>query len=295
MKILFLGYGKVGWHCLNALIKNNILVIGVVPRASDLANVEDDYSIRKLAQELSLPVYKHSDVKQISHSFDRNEVDYLISVQYDRILKDDWLKIPSKETLNLHLSLLPRQRGCYPTKWAIIEEQETGTTLHSVDQGIDTGDILDQKKASIETFDTDKSLYEKLSLEAVELFKRNIINIKKGIFPNRSKQNESRASYHPKNLPFNGHWNSSWNLELSDRFFRAFYFPPYPPALFKINGQIIGLPPPYRVSTSRTYNPGYFRFLEDGIIEITCADGILLFNEIWYNGNYISSKEFKQY
>ena len=118
----------------------------------------------------------------------------MISVQYDKILNKEWLCIPNRDTLNLHFSYFPKLRGCFPTKWAIIEENFSGVTLHSVDEGVDTGPILSQEKIPFDKNETDKTLYNKLSVAAVSLFKKNIKNIKKGRFPNYIKQIESQSS-----------------------------------------------------------------------------------------------------
>ena len=63
MKIIFLGFGKVGFLCLSELIKQFFNIVGVVPRANDLGNSDDIYSVRNLAIKSSIPLYSHDDVK----------------------------------------------------------------------------------------------------------------------------------------------------------------------------------------------------------------------------------------
>lgn len=294
MKIIFFGFGKVGFLCLNELIKNDFSVVGVVPRSSDLGYTEDRYSVRNLAAEHSLKLYDHDDVGLAIHD-GLCDVDYLISVQYDRILKNDWLALPTNDSLNLHFSLLPKLRGCYPTKWAIIEGINTGVTLHSIDLGIDTGDIFDQISVPVHSSDTDQSLYGKLSEEAFNLFCRNTFHLKLGKFPKRIVQSESDSSYHPKELPFGGFLDCSWDLNFCERFLRAFYFPPFPPALFKINNLVVGFPPPCKTSHSKSHHTGHIEFIEDRFLSVNCLNGTLFFDTVWYEKKFISITEFSKF
>ena len=288
MKIIFLGFGKIGFLCLSELIKQNFNIIGVVPRVNDLGHSDDIYSVRKLAIKSSIPLYSHDDVQFISKTYNQRDIDYLISVQYDRILKKDWIELPQRDALNLHFSLLPKLRGCYPTKWAILEEHFTGVTFHSIDCGIDTGEIMDQVRVPISSSDTDQSLYAKLSDEAYTLFRRNIQFLEQGNFPHRLIQSQANSSYHPKKLPFEGILDCSWSLDFCERFLRAFYFPPYPPALLKVKSNNIGLPLPVKIYSSKSTTCGKVDIIDNSLLSVECSDGILYFDQIWVNHRFIS-------
>jgi methionyl-tRNA formyltransferase len=291
LKIIFLGFGKIGFLCLSELIKQHFNIIGVVPRASDLGCSEDTHSVRKLAIKSSIPLYSNDDIQFLTKSDKHRDIDYLISVQYDRILKKDWIELPQRDALNLHFSLLPKLRGCYPTKWAIIEETCTGVTFHSIDHGIDTGDIIDQVRVPISASETDQSLYAKLNDEAFTLFKRNIQFLKQGIIPNRLIQTQSDSSYHPKELPFKGILDCAWSLDFCERFLRAFYFPPYPPALLRVKGNNIGLSIPVKTCSSKSTSCGKVEIIDKSLLSLECSDGILYFDQIWVNNRFISISE----
>jgi len=259
-----------------------------VPRANDLGHSDDIYSVRNLAIKSSIPLYSHDDIQFLTKSDKHRDLDYLISVQYDRILKKDWIELPQRDALNLHFSLLPKLRGCYPTKWAIIEETCTGVTFHSIDLGIDTGDIIDQVRVPISSSDTDQSLYAKLSDEAYTLFRRNIQFLKQGNFPNRLIQSQLNSSYHPKKLPFDGILDCSWSIDFCERFLRAFYFPPYPPALLRVKGNSIGLSLPVKICSSKSTSCGKVNIIDNSLLSVECSDGILYFDQIWINHRFIS-------
>ena len=114
--------------------------------------------------------------------------DFLISYGYRHIIKKTVLdKFPSR-AINLHISYLPFNRGADPNFWSFIENSPKGVTIHYLDEGVDTGDIIVQKKVN---FDSDgetlATTYQKLHQEIQILFKNNWLDIKKGTC-NRFKQ-----------------------------------------------------------------------------------------------------------
>jgi len=293
MRVLYMGYGEVGYRCLECLISSEAEITGVIPRASDNGSESGANSVFKLALDQGINILSYKDGHEKPRPEPLTNLDYIISVQYDRILDENWLSIPKSDTLNLHFSFLPRLRGCYPTKWAIIEEQSTGVTLHSVDTGIDTGDILDQQEVPITFDDTDASLYAKLSIAAVDLFKRNISNIVNNTFPKGRKQIDENSSYHPKKMPFKGFLDLQNNLDFCDRFLRAFTFPPFPPASCTLGGEKVGLFAPVRKGkSSKSTEPGNYYLSKDKLLAVECLDGILYFDVLQLDGEQTSPTIF---
>ena len=293
MRILFFGYGEIGRVCLQALISAGIEITGVVTRSSDNGTNSSKNSVFHFARDAGIEILNHTSVRAKTLPEALNNVEYIISVQYDRILDETWLSIPKCDTLNLHFSFLPRLRGCFPTKWAIIEEQTTGVTLHSVDKGIDTGDILDQQALKIAINETDKSLYEKLSSSAIKLFKKNIPNLIIKSFPKRRKQCNEHSSYHPKKLPFGGRLDLRNNLDFCDRFLRAFTSPPFPPASCTLGGKKVGLFAPIRKGkSSKSTEPGNYYLSKDKLLAVECLDGILYFDALQLDGEQTSPTIF---
>ncbi len=105
--------------------------------------------------------------------------DFIISYNYKHIIPKEVVKAYYPRIINLHISFLPYNRGYYPNVWSFLEDTPKGVTIHLVDEGVDTGDILVQKEVFIdEEKETLRSSYLKLHREIQELFKENWESIK---------------------------------------------------------------------------------------------------------------------
>lgn len=94
-----------------------------------------------------------------------------LSVLFDYILRPEILAVFPRGCLNLHPALLPYNRGQYPNVWSIVEGTPAGVTLHYMDEGIDTGDIVAQCEVPVTPTDTGESLYRKLEAASLRLFR----------------------------------------------------------------------------------------------------------------------------
>jgi methionyl-tRNA formyltransferase len=110
----------------------------------------------------------------------QNRIDFLVSHGYWHIIKKDVLDLLPRKSINLHIALLPWNRGADPNLWSVIEETPPGVTIHYIDEGIDTGPIIAQKYVPFQPGDTLKTSYDRLQSEMYELFKREWPNIKQG-------------------------------------------------------------------------------------------------------------------
>ncbi len=97
-------------------------------------------------------------------------VDFIISYGYRYIIKDDVLTRFKDRIVNLHISLLPWNRGADPNLWSWLEDTPKGVTIHRIDAGIDTGLILAQAKVEFTEDETLRTSYDKLSDKIEQLF-----------------------------------------------------------------------------------------------------------------------------
>jgi methionyl-tRNA formyltransferase len=107
--------------------------------------------------------------------------DLIVSHSYRHILKRDVLAAAPDRFINLHISLLPYNRGADPNLWSFIDETPKGVSIHLIDEGIDTGALLLQREVSFdEDSETLGSSYATLQQTIGELFMENWSSLRDG-------------------------------------------------------------------------------------------------------------------
>jgi methionyl-tRNA formyltransferase len=142
---------------------------------------EGPYSIRSLAEKYEIPVARVKDVNDQRFVEDLKKMgpDVVISAS-PQIFKKDLLSVPAVGCINVHSALLPKYKGVYPMFWALLNgENEVGVTIHLMEEKLDNGKILLQRRFNVEGSDTMMSLYEKaceispyMILEALNILER---------------------------------------------------------------------------------------------------------------------------
>lgn len=150
-----------------------------------------------------------------------------MSVEFDRIIRPHLFK--TKRLYNIHFSLLPAYKGVYPSVWPILNGEEyAGVTLHKMDQGIDTGDIIAQKRFKLSPKETSFSLYTKLIDEGTKLVVKHIDKLIAMRFKAHPQPANGSTYYSKKSIDYS---NLTIDLNVTaaqlDRQIRAFYFPAY--------------------------------------------------------------------
>jgi methionyl-tRNA formyltransferase len=102
--------------------------------------------------------------------FDRRPVDFLVSHGYRHIIRPSVLDRFPRRAVNLHISYLPWNRGADPNLWSFIENTPKGVSIHYLDAGIDTGDIIAQRRVEFGSNETLRSSYARLQSEIAQLF-----------------------------------------------------------------------------------------------------------------------------
>lgn len=96
--------------------------------------------------------------------------DMIVSYGYQYIIREPFLSAFKGRVINIHISLLPWNRGADPNFWSWYEDTPKGVTIHEIDEKIDTGPILVQRKAVFYPEDTLRTSYERLKCFAEVLF-----------------------------------------------------------------------------------------------------------------------------
>jgi methionyl-tRNA formyltransferase len=167
-RAVFFGTPQFAVPCLDALVEIAD-VVGVVcqpdkPQGRGLELAAPP--VKRRALELGLAVVQPTKLKtgEFAAWLRDQKADVALVVAYGRILPRDVLEAPRLGCVNVHASLLPKYRGAAPITWAVVRgEPETGITLMQMDEGMDTGAMLEQLPTEIVADETAGDLSERLS------------------------------------------------------------------------------------------------------------------------------------
>jgi methionyl-tRNA formyltransferase len=120
-----------------------------------------------------------------------------ISASFGYILKPELIQMFPHACINLHAALLPYNGGWYTNVWPILDGTPAGATIHYIDAGVDSGDIIVQRKIPVQPTDTGGTLHEKITRDLIELFKENWPSIRAGT-NSRTPQDRSKGTTHRK-------------------------------------------------------------------------------------------------
>ena len=169
MRIVFAGTPKFAVKSLSVLNQSEHEVVAVYcqpDRPKGRGKVLTACPVKIFAEENNLLVIQPEDLKdkQSQTQLALLNPDIMVVAAYGQILPKDVLQIPKLGCLNIHASLLPRWRGAAPIERAILEgDRETGISIMQMNEGLDTGDILLDKKCMISNRETAQTLHDTLS------------------------------------------------------------------------------------------------------------------------------------
>ena len=305
MRILFIGTGKIGLPTLRMLHEwRDHELVGVVTQPDKPAGRDQKLTpspIKKASQQfnvagataeykLELPVLQPPRIKA-RDSVDTIRAlkpDLIVVMAYGQILPREVLEIPTIACLNLHASLLPRWRGAAPIQAAIAAgDRETGITVMYMDEGLDTGDILLQRKIEIAPDETGASLHDKLAQIAQEALAEAILLLEEGKAPRLPQENEL-ATYAPKLEREHGRIDWTESAAVIERKIRA--FDPWPGTFMAIDHRNLKIFAATIVD--RSGKPGQISRNENELI-VAAGEGALSLGEVQLEGKRrMSAAEF---
>ena len=169
MRIVFMGTPDFSVPALEALVEGGHEVVAAItqpdkPKGRGKAVLMTP--VKEKAMELGIPVYQPVKVREpeFVEKLRQMEPDAIVVVAFGQILPKSILEIPRYGCVNIHASLLPKYRGAAPIQWAVIDgERESGVTTMFMNEGLDTGDMLEKEAVILDPKETGGSLHDKLS------------------------------------------------------------------------------------------------------------------------------------
>lgn len=288
MKIAFFGTSEFAVPSLDRLAASRHLVAAVVTQPDR----KKGRHLRVAASPVKREAMKHKiTLYQPDNASGKDSVDFLKQLDADifvvaafgQILKKDVLEIPKRFCVNIHASILPKYRGAAPVNWAIINgDRETGVTIIRMNEKMDEGDIILQRKTVIEDNDTSRTLEAKLTrlgagliaeaLDAIEDDRAEFI-----------RQDNKEATYAYKLHKRDGLIDWSENAEGLRNRVRGLI--PWPGAYTHWNGALIKIwSADFDANISEDAECGVIIRLEDGMIGVNTGKGMLAIRELQMEG-----------
>ena len=286
-RLIFLGTPKFAVPSLRALLDAGapiLLVVTQPDRPRGRGRRVAAPPVKQLAQERGLQVYQPEKVKS-PEAVERLTAlgpSCLVVVAYGQLLPGEILKIPPLGAVNVHASLLPKYRGPAPIHWALIQgETETGVTTMFMDVGMDTGDILLQRKVVIQPEETAGSLHDHLAEEGAKVLVETLYLLKRGDLEPRA-QDSSQATYAPMLLKEDG--KVDWHEAAKRICCRIRGLDPWPGGFTSWQGKRLKLFGCRALSISTQAEPGtVIAAAEDGL-QVAAGEGAVLIETLQLEG-----------
>ena len=295
MRIVVHGQQAFGKAVLEALIKRGENVVAVYVAPEKPGQKADP--LKEAAIAAKLPIYQPESYckPEVAEQFRALKPDLQVMAFVTVFVPEDFLNIPTKGSIQYHPSLLPAYRGPSAINWPIIKgESETGLSIFWPDNGLDTGDVLIQKKTPVSATDTLGSVYfDRLFPMGVDAMMEAVDLVKAGQAP-RIKQDEAKATYEGRCGADHAHidWGRPW--EQIDRLIRGCN--PAPGAWSNLNGKPLKVfeakPLPARDPKGIAGKMGEVVAIEADGFTVVCADGRFKVLRVQADGPKLAAGEF---
>ncbi len=184
MRIAFFGEDAFSLIVLESLVKADHFIVGVYCPAYNNLIYKRLYNY---CYSNSISFNRLNDFRDnnLLETLSYADLDLIVVCHFQKILQKELIQIPKRGSINLHPSLLPLYRGMSPQHWPIINgDLETGITIHFIDEEVDTGDIIVQRKLPIgrdvyvhELQNEMKKNYSTIVIEAIDHIQNDTVNL----------------------------------------------------------------------------------------------------------------------
>jgi len=297
MRVIFIGAGKKGAYCFKKLIENDKNIVLSISKEHE----STDWGVKTVSQiskEQGIDFLGPRNVnsKDVVEKVRSLSPSVIIVAGFSQILKKELICIPKLGVLNCHGALLPKYRGSSPINWAIINgEKYSGCSIIKIDEGIDTGPILEQEKYEIGINDTVLTIHEK----TFEIFPRLLLKALRKIELEDYKgqvQDESKATYYHSRRPEDGEikWNIHSAYEVHNLIRGLTH--PYPGAFTFLNGKKLFIWSSKLIEEDIKGIPGRVCFIRNNGVIVVAKDRSLLIKNVQFEEEKVqlSNRVFKK-
>jgi methionyl-tRNA formyltransferase len=282
MKVIFLGSADFGIPALERLQGAHSIaaVVSTPSKPQGRGLTLKESPIAAYAREKKLaPIFTPEDLNtpELITSLSECRADIFVVVAF-RILPKPLFSVPPMGTINIHASLLPKFRGPAPIQRAIeAGEQETGVTIFRIDEGVDTGRLLLQKRVQIAPAETGPELSVRLSTLGAEALIETLDGLQRGQME-PIPQNHTLASRAPKLKKEEA--CIDWQQPAATIFNKIRAFKSFPGTYTLIDGRRLGIEWAMPIEKQASAEAGGIVQVADSFFDIQCSSGMLRVLEV---------------
>lgn len=287
MKIVFMGTPDFAAGILEDIIKAGHEIALVVTKEDKPRGRGKEVTftpVKEVALKHKLPVFQPHRIKDTEaiETLKKYEADVFVVVAYGQILSREILDMPKKICVNIHASLLPKYRGAAPIQWAVIDgEQYTGVTTMRMEDGIDTGDIIETITYELKSDETGGSLFDKLMELGGKLIVSTLEKIENGT-ATFTKQDDSNSTYAKMLNKKLGDIDFSMDAVSIERLIRGLN--PWPSAYTSLNGKNLKIWKAVTKEDEYQGQPGEIVYVSEDEMYIKTGKGVLSIIELQLEG-----------
>ena len=287
MRVVFMGTPDFAVGTLEAIVEAGHEVVAVVtqpdkPKGRGGAMAMS--AVKECAIKHNLTVLQ--PVKAREESFVEElrtyNSDVIVVVAFGQLLPASIIHMPKYGCINVHASLLPKYRGASPIQWAVLDGCEySGVTTMQMDEGLDTGDILEVAKVKLDEKETGGSLFDRLSVVGAELLVETLKKAESGeLHP--VKQDDNEATYVKMLNKSFGLLDFTKKPEVLERMVRGLN--PWPSAFTHIEGKLLKIWDASGEAADDDKECGSVVTDQKTYFKVKCDGGYLVINELQLEG-----------
>lgn len=287
MRVVFMGTPDFAVGTLEAIVEAGHEVVAVVtqpdkPKGRGGAMAMS--AVKECAIKHNLTVLQ--PVKAREESFVEElrtyNPDVIVVVAFGQLLPGSIIHMPKYGCINVHASLLPKYRGASPIQWAVLDGCEySGVTTMHMDEGLDTGDILEVAKVKLDEKETGGSLFDRLSVVGAKLLVETLKKAESGeLHP--VKQDEKEATYVKMLNKSFGLLDFTKKPEVLERMVRGLN--PWPSAFTHIEGKLLKIWDASVEAADDDKECGSVVTDQKTYFKVKCDGGYLIINELQLEG-----------
>ncbi len=285
MRVVFMGSPEFAVPCLHALSRAHdvALVVSQPDKPAGRGGQLAAPAVKVAAVNLGISVLQPRSARtgELRDALKVSAAELAVVVAYGKILPKDVLEALPRGCINVHASILPKYRGAAPVQWAVIHgDPETGVAIMQLDEGMDTGAVLLERRVAIDPDETSGELLNRLAPVGAAALLETLAAIAAGVSV-AIPQDHAAATHAPMLAKSDGAIDFTGPARAVAARIRG--VDPWPGAQALLRDQVVKLfrarPDPAPESSPRA-EPGTVLAIDGSGIHVMCSDGAIAVREI---------------